>query len=159
MCTGSCLIIFVHAYFIQILDILRNIRLYLLMIHIFDFFNKSLHSLCVEWYIEVTYFEDYTAETPDISFAIVTPFKFLRLLRIIDNLRALIKQSAFIICSCLSFWIVACNPKISNLYSVIFSFEKYIAGLKISMYDIIIMYVMDSQQNFKNKSFNSIFWK
>jgi hypothetical protein len=27
------------------------------------------------------------------------------------------------------------------------------------MYDIIIMYVMDSQQNFKNKSFNSIFWK
>jgi hypothetical protein len=60
------------------------------MVHVFDFFNEPLDSLSIERNIKVADFQDDASKTPNISFAVITPLKFLRLLRVIYDLWALI---------------------------------------------------------------------
>ena len=69
---GPCQIIFVHAYFVEILQFLRLVTIHLPVLHFLYFLDQAVLVQCVERHVIVAQLQNNTPERPDVCPVIIT---------------------------------------------------------------------------------------
>jgi hypothetical protein len=125
------------------------------MFGLLDLFNQLLLARCSKRHVKIAKLEDDAAQTPNIC-SLVAPLT-RNAIWVVKDFRALIKECAHIFNDSLANECVASYSKISNLDSIIFSFQKNVAGFQIPVNNFLLMQVIDRQSDFENKPFDSSF--
>lgn len=151
----SSLIIFIHTDLVNIFNFLRNMGAQTAMLRCFYLSDKLFLTQGYEWNIKIAKLKDDAAQTPNICSIVVSFSRNTTWL--IQNFRALIKQSSNIFYDSETLKGATSDSKIANLNGIIFSFQKYIAWLQISMYNVLSIQVINRQKNFQYEPLYSRF--
>ena len=120
-------IIFVHADLVKIPEVLGHLAIDLLVPRLLDLLDEPLLADGTEWCVKVAQLEDYTPKGPDIRSTVIT---FSSLPRwVIEDFWTLIEQRTHIFHHGRAPPTATGDSKVTNLNGIIFTFQKYIAGL------------------------------
>jgi len=75
--------------------------------------------------------------------------------RVIEDFRTLIEQSAHVFDHGRAPPTATGDSEVTYLNGIIFTFQKYVAGLQVPMYNVPLMQVVDSGQNLDDKLLDS----
>lgn len=121
------------------------------MFGLFYLVDKSGLALSFEGDIVIAYLEDDAPQTPNIGPAIIP----LGAISVFKNLRALIEERANVLDDA-PVDRVASDSEVTDLHSVLLTFEEYIAGFEVSVYDLLRMQVVYSKCDLDNESLDSM---